>query len=253
MLVDRLVASVLKRAEGLGLEVTDYCAGLRYCYTVVSDGSEEAMGLAYLPRLDIGHDTLPEAVELGDALKFVSSTSLLHKTLGISMANAVSQFLLEPDELPKGDVLDYLELRPDDKVVLVGYMRPIYEALDKSGLEIVAVERDPMLRSNVALPDTMLPRVLEDATACIATGSCLVNDTLDLVVREARKCRIRALVGPTAQLLPDLLHSAGFTHVASIHVSDVRSAARAVLRGGGTKELLKYSVKYVSLSENLIS
>ena len=253
MLVDRLVASVLKRAEGLGLEVTDYCAALRYCYAIVSDGSREAMGLAYLPRLDIGHDTLPEAVELGDALELVSSTSLLHKALGISMANAASQFLLEPERLLKGDIVDHLDLRPNDKVVLVGYIKPIYDALSKTGLRAVVIERDPILRSDLALPDTMLPRVLEDATACIATGSCLVNDTLDLVVREARKCRIRALVGPTAQLLPDLLHSAGFTHVASIHVSDVRSAARAVLRGGGTRELLKYSVKYVSLSENLIS
>ena len=250
MLVDELVARLLREAPE-GLEIVDYCAGLRYCYTVVSDGSKEAMGLAYLPRLEIGHEALPEEVELGDALRLVSSTSLLHKALGISMANAISQFLLDPDELPKGDVLDYLELGPGDKVVLVGYIRPVYEALRDSGLEVLVVERDPVLRGDVALPDTMLPRALKDATACIATGSCLVNDTLDLVVREAGRCRIRALVGPTAQLLPGLLHSIGFTHVASIYILDVRSASRAVLRGGGTRELLRYSVKYVSLSESL--
>jgi len=248
MLLDELVAQVLRRAEGAGLELVDYCAGIRYCYAIVSDGSRVAMGLAHVLVSELGHEVLPERLELEDALELAASTSLLQKALGVAVANAVSQFLLDPGELAEGDILDHLELGEDDRVVLVGYMKPLYEALRSSGLEVAVLERDPALRGPHGLPDTVLPRVLESATVCLATGSCLVNDTVDLVLQHARGCRVVALVGPTAQMLPELLHAAGFTHVASIYVRDARSAAWAVRRGGGTRELLRFSTKYVSIS-----
>ncbi|RLI07848.1 hypothetical protein DRO32_03255 [Candidatus Bathyarchaeota archaeon] len=251
MLVEELVAKVLSEARGLGLRLEDYGVGLRYCYAlVVDEGSgRKALGLAYVPIREIGHDVLPEGVGLEDALELVLNASLLRRALGIAIANAISQSMLDPGGLDEGDILDHLDLRPDDKVVLVGYIRPVYEALRDEGLDITVLERDPMLRPPWGLPDTMLPRALVKATVCLATGSCLVNDTLDLVAHYARGCRIRALIGPTAQLLPALLHGVGFTHVASIYVREPGAAARAVRRGGGTRELLRYSVKYVSKAQ----
>ena len=249
MLLDELVREVLRRAEeaGLELELKDYCAGMRYCYAIVSGGrGHVAMGVAYVPAWEIGHEVLPERAEPWDAARLVASTSLLEKALGVAIANAISQLLLDPGEVVEGDILEHVRPREDDRVVLVGYMRPLYEALREAGVPVVVVERSPALRRPDMLPDTMLPRALEKATICLATGSCLVNDTADLVLQYARACRIRALVGPTAQLLPELLHAAGFTHVASLRVLDTGAAASALRRGGGTRELLRYAVKYVS-------
>lgn len=249
MLLDELVREVLKRADevGLELELKDYCVGIRYCYAIVSGGRERAaMGVAYVPVWEIGHEVLPERAEPWDAPELVASTSLLEKALGVAIANAISQLLIDLSKLAHGDILDHLRLRGSDHVVLVGYIRPLYEALRKAGLQVMVLERSPALRGPDVLPDTMLPRVLRRATVCLATGSCLVNDTVDLIAQYARACRIRALIGPTAQMLPELLHAIGFTHVASLHVSDVRAAANVLRRGGGTRELLRYAIKYVS-------
>ncbi len=249
MLVDELVRGVLRRAEeaGLELELLDYCAGIRYCYAIISGGrGRTAMGVAYVPAPEVSHGALPEQAEPWDALELVTSTNLLEKALGVAIVNAISQVLLDLSGVKTGDILEHLRLKGDDKVVLVGHIRPLYEALKRAGLQVTVVERDPSLRGPDVLPDTMLLRALEGATVCLATGSCLVNDTVDIVAHFARACRVRALVGPTAQALPKLLHAAGFTHVASIHVTDTRAAAVALRRGGGTRELLRYSIKYVA-------
>ena len=58
------------------------------------------------------------------------------------------------------------------------------------------------------------------------------------------RARVKALIGPTAQILPQVIDSI-VDYVASIMVENITKAVECIRLCGGTKALLRYSVKYV--------
>ncbi|XRO75450.1 Rossmann-like domain-containing protein [Methanocaldococcus sp. 28A] len=61
-------------------------------------------------------------------------------------------------------------------------------------------------------------------TAVFISGTSLLNDTLDFVLDRAKNAKLKILVGPTAQSLPDLFKGFGITHIAPTKVIDVDKA-----------------------------
>ncbi len=80
----------------------------------------------------------------------------------------------------------------------------------------------------------------------MASGSAIINGTLDMIVDRAKKARLLVLTGgPTAQLMPDFLRgTGGVTHLASMSVVDVDSAL-VRLKLGSFKGFEAGSKKYV--------
>lgn len=242
MLIDELAKEVTELAHEREVQLVDYGVGVAYAYAIVRREAREFMGVAFVPLEDLTEFTVVEA-DIDRVRELVSSHNILEKAVGVAIINAISQALVDERELRRGDIVESLHVSRDDVVVVVGNMRPIVAALSSS-CRVIVVERNPRLRHD-ALPDSLLARLLSEATVCIVTGSALVNDTIDFVLEKARHCRVLALVGPTAQILPDTLLSRGFTHVASLRIENVTLARHIVMRGGGARELARAGWKYV--------
>ncbi len=249
MIIDEVANEVLKLIDE-NLVLTELCVGVRYTYAIVKGKHGIAMGVAHTLLSDLPHGVwLEKKPNISDILDFVSSCNILYKIIGIAMLNAVSQYLIKFGDYKSGlifntDILDVLDIRSEDHVVFVGNIRPLVSKVKERTSSIDVLERSPFSRDD-AKPDVLAPRIIPKATVLLITGSTLENDTLDYVLSLASRARVKALVGPTAQILPQSLK--GYVDlVASIMIRDVEKAIEAIRLCGGTKALLRYSEKYVA-------
>jgi len=74
------------------------------------------------------------------------------------------------------------------------------------------------------LSDTFEYHLLPKMDAVLISGTSLVNDTIDFILERSKNVRLKILVGPTAQALPEFFK--GYvTHVASIKVVDIEKGS----------------------------
>jgi len=252
MILDESVERILGELSEK-LRIIDFSICFRYAYAVVEGKYGRAMGVAYIPYEDAhGSSGLNEVPRLEKLREYVSSRNVLEKVAGVALLNAVSQYLLwyiHQDRYSINQDMDaFFILESEElqklKVVLIGYIAPLEEMLRDKVRELAIIERSPFTRGN-ALPDIATPRVLPNADVVFITGSALINDTIDYVLALSRKAKIKVLVGPTAQILPDVVFKAGITHVASTRVIDIDNACKMLKLGGGTRSLVKCGEKYV--------
>jgi uncharacterized protein (DUF4213/DUF364 family) len=69
--------------------------------------------------------------QASDLLALLESKECLDASIGLACANALTN--VANDRFLEGDVLDQLELRPDDHVGMVGYFAPLVRATRRSG------------------------------------------------------------------------------------------------------------------------
>ena len=256
MIIDEIVEYTLDAIDE-ELHVVDVGISLSYTYCIVKGKYGLALGLAHTTYDKVFHGLKDDfTLSIDDIPRLVASWKLLEKTVGLAMLNAVSQYILfnrkSSDFIINKmffgkDVLDIINmpLNKNINILVVGYIRPIIKKLREKGYNnIYIVEREPPTRFEDIYNDVLLPRIAKAADIVFITGATLVNDTLDDILRYAKNAK-RIIVGPSAQVLPNLLSSYGIDIVASIEVNDVWKVAEIVRRAGGTRAILKYSEKYV--------
>ncbi len=245
MLIDKLCSELIKYLPN-NLKIVDSCVGIKYTCTVVSDGVRRSIGVAYTPLEDIVHaeEKVPEP-RFDNMCSLISSVDPIKKALGLSIMNAISQYLVNERTLIKErNLIKYLRITPKDYVVIVGYMEPLVKEVRKFTKNLYVLERNPAIRRD-GLSDIAAWRVLPKATKVIISGAVLVNDTLDMILELSENADEKVITGPTAQLLPYLFFNIGLTGVASLRITDVDKAARAVRLGGGARVLYKLGFKYI--------
>ncbi len=254
MIVDEIVEYTLNVVDE-ELHVVDVGISLSYTYCIVKGKHGLALGLAHTTYDKVFHglkdDFLPDINEIP---RLISSWKLLEKTVGLAMLNAVSQYVLFNRKTCSSiankilfgkDVLDVINIPLNKNILVIGYIKPIIRKLREKGHNnIYIVEREPPTRFEDIYSDALLPRIAETADIVFITGATLANDTLDNILHYTRNVK-RILVGPSAQVLPNLLSSYGIDIVASIKVNNIWKVAEVVRRAGGTRAILKYSEKYV--------
>ncbi|WP_297548304.1 DUF364 domain-containing protein, partial [Thermococcus sp.] len=107
-------------------------------------------------------------------------------------------------------------------------------------------ERNPKLWDKDTYSDALEYHLLPEMDAVIASASCLVNGTIDLLLDRAKKAELFVLTGPTGQLLPEFLEGTRVTHLASMKVIEVERALLGLKLGsfrGFEKGNRKYVVK----------
>lgn len=256
MLTDEIVEAhkpiVLKHFSG---EILEYAVGIKYTYCVVVEDNKYAMGLAFTQHPDVRIGTIAEKPEIPTVFDRYGSVDILSRTLFLSCINAISQHLLWNKEIGRNHIkyfplIDYIVGRIEniDNVVIIGNMVPLVRRIRRITDKVYVFERDPFLRIEGALPDYLEFRYLEDADVVIMTGVTLLNDTLDPIMKYIGTSALRIIVGPTAQLLPDILLKY-FDVVASLKVDIISSVAEVLRRGGGRHSISKYCTDYVATKE----
>ncbi len=222
MLLTKIKRKALKLADGL--ELVDFGFALPYTWVLLKGPEGRALGVAMtLPeeiqryRNSISEPSLNAFIERADSL------NVIERTLGLVAINAVSQYHID---LSDAEFADVLELLPENvgKIALIGNMPPLVRELQNKGYEIYVFERNPRLWDKDTYSDALEYHLLPEMDAVVASASCLVNGTIDLLLDRARKAELFVLTGPTGQLLPEFLKGTRVTHLASMKVIDFEKA-----------------------------
>ncbi len=257
MIIDEIAEHTLSMINE-ELRTVDIGVSLSYTYCIVEGRYGLALGLAHTTYDRVFHGLRDDfSPTIDDIPKLIGSWKLLEKTIGLAMLNAVSQYVLFNTNIRdnivnnmffRKDVLDVINIPLNKNILIVGYIKPIIKRLrDRGYKNIYIVERDPPTRFEDIYSDVVFPRIAEMADVVFITGSTVVNDTLDTILQYSRNAK-KILVGPSAQVIPDMLGRHGIDVVASIKVGDVWKVAEVVRKAGGTRAILKYSEKYVYIS-----
>jgi len=158
------------------------------------------------------------------------SDNPLKRTMGIAVLNALSTVCWrekrpESYEIKIGvDALDELTIPEEGFVVVVGALVPAIKALKQRGKPFGILELDPLTLKEDELeffvPIERASETIPKADYLIITGTTLINDTLEELLR-LKKADARVVVlGPTASMLPEAFFRRGVDVLGGIMVTD---------------------------------
>jgi uncharacterized protein (DUF4213/DUF364 family) len=209
-----------------------------FCAVELVDGS---IGLSYvllgdtLPALRARSGAgLPGAGALEVAAGFAADDAAL-RTIGFAAANAVTRFLFDRAGFvpaSSADSVGALGLLPGDRVGMIGFFAPLLPRVRASGAELVVVElRAELLDRADGFRVTLDADELRGCSKVLATGTLLLNGTLDAMLERCTAASRVAIVGPSVGCVPDALFARGITFVGGTWIDD-RSGFVDALRAG---------------------
>ncbi len=153
----------------------------------------------------------------------------IRRALGIAAMNALADICWRRRPHPEAelrlgvDAFDATDIRPGDKVVVVGAFVPFLRALKQRRQSYLVLEQDPATLKADELPffrpageaDTVVP----EADVLLVTGTTLINDTLEHLLSLARPAARVTMVGPTVSLLPDAFLRRGADVLGSVRIT----------------------------------
>jgi uncharacterized protein (DUF4213/DUF364 family) len=258
-------------AEARDRTIQQAVAGGRFCAVMLNDGG---MGVANLcpdvcgqPSRKVS-DELPQPGTVAvDALATLSSAK--RSAVGLATANALANrpatgshqagqaafahVGLRGAASTEGDLLDVLELRPEDDVGMVGCFSPLVEPIRRRVRRLSVFERGRRLMPDL-LPEDRATEMLPQCSVAIITATTLINGTIDQLLAAAGQCREVVLLGPSTPLVPEVF--AGLPHrvtlLAGVVVTNAEELLRTVAGDGGTRDF-KTSVAKVNVRVNTVS
>jgi uncharacterized protein (DUF4213/DUF364 family) len=245
VLSSRLMATVGERA------IRQTVAGARFCAVMLDDDST---GVANLcsdvcgePSRGIEHPLPAPGTPALDSLMTLAPPT--RSAVGLATANALAN---RPRQwggcrdagITEGDLLEVLELGPDDQVGMVGCFSPLVEPIRRRVRRLLIFERGQHLTPE-CLPENQACERLSQCSVAIITATTLLNGTIDALLAAAASCREVVLLGPSTPLVPEVFAEAPrrVTLLAGVLVNKVEDLLRAVARDGGTRDFLPCVVK----------
>lgn len=181
----------------------------------------------------------------------------LRRALAIATLNALAETLWRRDGPPSGarvalgDAFDALAIAPGQRVVLVGAFAPYMRTLRRAGQPFQVLELDPATLKPEELPFYVhaerAPETVARADVLIATGTTLVNGSLDGLLQCLRPGAQAAIVGPTATLWPGPFARRGATVVGGTRVQEAGALLDLLAEGGSGYHFFGKSVERVCL------
>lgn len=239
MIVEELLSSVEDKLKGR--EAADVRIGMSYTGVLLDD---QSFGLAYSFREEATEccEVVDKAGELGGSAWELAKLSLtsqaVDSSVGVATLNAVLNREVEGDE---GDVLDFLDLKKDDKVGMVGNFKPLVERMGENAPELYVFERKPQ-EGNV-YPDWAAEQILPEVDVAMITGTAVINKTIDHLIELSKNAREIAILGPSTPMAPQVFKKRGVTLLSGMVVEDIEKALKIISQGGGTRKLNKVSRK----------
>ena len=171
----------------------------------------------------------------------VESTGI-RRALGIAVINALAQSAAERCADPLTDLhadmdaFDAAEIRPHEKVVVVGAFVPFLRALRKLGADYLVLEKDPSTLKPDELPffrrADRAAEIVPGADVLLITGTTLINDTLDDLLPLANRAARIVVVGPTVTMIPDAFFSRGCHILGGVEITDADAFLDVLAEGG---------------------
>jgi len=216
--------------------VKEIRVGLFYTGVLLEDGRAGVAGTlrdVTTPKRD-SHDL--RSLSTGEILDGALSPNPLLSSIGLATLNA----LLEPPESSQpGDILDYLDVTPVDRVGMVGYFGPIIKKIRDKVKKLYIFER--IIKIEGLLPDWAAPVVLPECDIVIVTGTAFINKTIDGIIEASKNARRIAILGPSTPMAESLLEHVQL--LSGVKIKDPVKMLNIVSQGGGTKALMSAVLK----------
>jgi uncharacterized protein len=225
------------RGEFCALELDDGSVGL--CYVLLQDtllrlrGLDPAIGLSGAPALEVA--------------RWLISRQGAERAIGLAALNALSRWFFDRAGWrppASRDSLGTLDPQPGDHIGMIGLFTPLLSRVLASGAQLTVVELKPeLVAEHAGWCVTLDAQALHACNKVLATGTLLLNDTLDEMLAHAAGASWLALVGPSVGCVPDDLFERGITLLGGSWVTD-RASFLEALRAGQTRT---HSVQKVSI------
>jgi len=194
--------------------------------------------------------------KVSDLMQWALDANVLKAAVGVATLNALSHCLWEKKGfsgckvIEAKDAFDLLDFTRARRVALVGAFSPYIRQIERMGLDLAVVEKNPqVLRGEAAKyfhPAEDASKILSHADVVILTGSTIVNHTIDdLLSLVRRNCQV-AIVGPTASLAPQSFFNRGVSLMGGMRITDPDNTLRVLAEGGSGHHIDgKYGKKVV--------
>lgn len=225
MIIDELLGLIEKRRGQLeNFKLSGVCVSLCYTAVMLDNGY---VGLCHTPTEDIAHTHWGRRRDFYgsnalEAAQLANSFDMIERAVGIATLNALSQHLMDFESYERqfeADIFDVIDVKKDDSVAVVGYIRPLVGKLRPKVREVHVFERNLQLRGD-ALPDAFADSILPKADVVIISGSSLTNGTIDKLLELSKNARFVAVAGPSAGTLPEPFLERGVRVIAGVRAKD---------------------------------
>ena len=237
--LDRM--TVEKAVFGLffsGVKLSDGHGGL--CFTPVKEIPEAVCCPSSARAMPLSGRLSGRSVQ--SYLDDIFCDNILRKTLGIAALNALSaacwaRMPEKPYTLKLGrDAFDDLEIRPEEKAVVVGALVPMIKKLKQAKADFHILEMDPSTLKADEMPfyahSSRAAEFVPDADVLVITGVTVLNDTLPGLLEMAKPGAQIIVTGPTASMMPDAFFKRGVTSLGGIAVTKPDQLLDIIAEGG---------------------
>lgn len=164
-----------------------------------------------------------------DAVKEAFSDHGIRRAVGIATINALADLASRRRphplaELHRGvDAFQANVFAPGDLTVVVGAFVPFLKELKRRGQPFLVLEKDPATLKPEEMPffrpAEMAAEIVPQADVLLVTGSTLLNDSMEELLRMARPDARVTLVGPTVGMLPDAFLARGADILGGVQIT----------------------------------
>lgn len=211
-----------ERGEFCALELEDGSVGLSYVLL------EDTLAALRRVSLERGGDALSLAQQ------YAHGRGAL-RTLGLAAANAITRCLLDRAGFvppASADSIADIDPQPGETVGMVGFFKPLVPRIVASGAQLLIVElRADLVGQHEGYRVTLDTAELAPCRKVLATGTLLLNDTLDGVLAHCRGATRLALIGPSLGCLPDALFARGVTSIGGSWITDPTAFVQSLPAG----------------------
>ena len=227
--------------------VSSVCIGLGYTAVLLDDGRA---GVAYTFREEkhqgcsVFQGRRPLAgSSAAELVNYITSPAMIERTVGIATANALINTADRP--YAGGDTLEHLDIGPDDTVGMIGYFGPLIAPLQKRVKDLLIFELNGDPAAGV-YPEEAASRLLPACTVALITSTSIINNTIDGLLKKAAGCRVRALLGASTPLAPEVFKPQGVNLLSGVVVTDAKGIFQVVSEAGGMR-FFKNLIKKVNI------
>ncbi len=167
----------------------------------------------------------------------------LSKTIGLATANALAAGLERP-QFVSTEIVDLIDVQPEEHVAMVGFFGPVVPRLKKIGCRLDILELNPEKAGTLTPEEGRAP--LAACDVAIITGTSLVTGTMDGLLAGLGNPRAVVVLGPSTFMRPEVFAGTKVTHLAGSWVRDAGAVAQIVSEGGGTK-ILKHHLEFATI------
>ncbi len=187
----------------------------------------------------LSEKTLPELI------KYCSSEYAILRTIGVAALNTYSQAHIDYTTASNQDVSELLDLAPDCIVGMVGNIHPLTRHLSEKNVSMRILDKFTPTPATRNITPASKVSDLGNVDHIVISGSALVFNTFDDIIGLLSQISgNKILVGPSAQILPEMAFQMGFSAIGSSRIINVEETLRILQEGGGYRFFKKYTKKY---------